>query len=130
MNALGMFDNLENALDAAAMRQQVLANNIANAGSPNFKAQAVAFEDQLKEAMASNNNLNGDLAIRPVSIDGEDGDFDVNTKVHAKVFDTGQKVDMNQQMVMLAQNQIQYNMLADKANGMFNEVKEIINSVR
>jgi flagellar basal-body rod protein FlgB len=40
---------LEFALNSLSQRQQVLANNIANAQTPGFIAQDVSFEDQLAQ---------------------------------------------------------------------------------
>ncbi|MGE4240214.1 flagellar basal body rod protein FlgB [Ramlibacter sp.] len=38
------------ALDAAAMRQQAIAANIANASVPGYAPSAVSFDDQLEDA--------------------------------------------------------------------------------
>lgn len=134
MDIIGMFKNLENALDAASLRQQVIADNIANASSPNFKSQGVAFEDELKKAMdakGGEEKFFGDL--RAVSLDeGDDGGFVIGStrpdQVRGKVFNTGQKVDMNKEMVNLAQNQIHYNMLADKLGGFMGAVNSVIDA--
>jgi flagellar basal-body rod protein FlgB len=40
-------------LDVAALRQNVIANNVANADTPNFKRSVVNFESQLKRALDS-----------------------------------------------------------------------------
>jgi flagellar basal-body rod protein FlgB len=40
-------------LDVAALRQNVIANNIANADTPNFKRSVVNFESQLQRALES-----------------------------------------------------------------------------
>ncbi len=40
-------------LDVAALRQNVIANNIANADTPNFKRSIVNFESQLRRALDS-----------------------------------------------------------------------------
>lgn len=133
MDIIGMFKNLENALDAASLRQQVIANNIANASSPNFSRQAVAFEDELKKAMDSKDS-DGDLGdIRMVSLDDDDDDgFTIGggkpEDVRASVYNTGQQVDMNSEMVNLAKNQIHYNMLADKLGGFMGAVNTVIDS--
>jgi flagellar basal-body rod protein FlgB len=42
---------LVQAMDASALRNQVLANNIANVDTPEFKRQEVVFEDLLKMQM-------------------------------------------------------------------------------
>jgi len=46
-------DLLTKILDCTAMRQRVLANNLANANTPNFKRMDVKFRDALAEAIDS-----------------------------------------------------------------------------
>jgi len=133
VDLIGMFKNLENALDAASLRQQVIANNIANASSPGFQSQGVAFEDELKKAMDAKDGDEGFGELRAVSLDEEDGDFQIGgggrpEDVRAKVFNTGQKADLNKEMVNLAKNQIHYNMLADKLGGFMGAVQMIIDN--
>lgn len=133
MDIIGWFKNLENALDAASLRQQVIANNIANASAPGFKSQGVAFEDEMRKAMDAKKGSEGQLGeLRAVSLGEEDGDFRIGggrpEDVRAKVFDTGQKADMNKEMVNLAKNQIQYNMLADKIGGFMGAVNMVIDN--
>lgn len=38
------------ALDAASLRQQAIATNLANANTPDYAPMAVSFEDQLEDA--------------------------------------------------------------------------------
>ena len=40
-------------LDVSALRQNVIANNVANADTPNFKRSVVNFESQLRRALDS-----------------------------------------------------------------------------
>jgi flagellar basal-body rod protein FlgB len=40
-------------LDVAALRENVIANNVANADTPNFKRSVVNFESQLRRALDS-----------------------------------------------------------------------------
>lgn len=42
---------LSKTLDAAAVRQKTIANNIANIETPGYKRRYVQFEDQLKAAL-------------------------------------------------------------------------------
>ncbi|MCD4782505.1 MAG: flagellar basal body rod protein FlgB [Candidatus Eremiobacteraeota bacterium] len=132
MDLIGMFKNLENALDAASLRQQVIANNIANASAPGFQSQGVAFEDELKKAMDDKDASEGLGGMRAVSLDEEDGDFRIGGNrpedVRAKVFNTGQNADMNKEMVNLSKNQIHYNMLADKLGGFMGAVQMVIDN--
>jgi flagellar basal-body rod protein FlgB len=40
-------------MDAALVRREVIADNIANSDTPNFKRSVVTFESSLKRALAS-----------------------------------------------------------------------------
>jgi flagellar basal-body rod protein FlgB len=120
MDILNWWKGLENALDAAALRQQVIASNIANAGSPDFSGQAVSFEEEIQRAMAERND---EMYIAPVSLD-ENPDADGKGKqpnpshvLKPRVYDTNQPVDMNMEMANLAKNQTMYNALADTIGG-------------
>jgi flagellar basal-body rod protein FlgB len=44
-------DLLHRAMDANLIRRNVIANNMANAGVPNFKRSEVNFESELKKAL-------------------------------------------------------------------------------
>ena len=44
---------LQKQLDAAALTQKVIANNLANVNTPGFKKASVRFLDELKKALAS-----------------------------------------------------------------------------
>jgi flagellar basal-body rod protein FlgB len=108
-------------LDAAALRQQVIASNIANAGTPGFKGQAVSFEQEIQKALAAQDD---DLYIAPVSLDedpksnGKGKPPNPSDVAKPKVYDTGQPVDMNMEMVNLAKNQMMYNaLLAERIGG-------------
>ena len=46
-------DHDSRELDVAALRQSVIANNVANADTPNFKRSVVNFESQLRRALDS-----------------------------------------------------------------------------
>jgi len=61
------------ALSLRAYRQQVLAGNIANADTPNYKARDIDFSAALKDAVAGRGLESGDLALArtaPGHIDG------------------------------------------------------------
>jgi flagellar basal-body rod protein FlgB len=89
------------SLDAMWKRSNVIANNIANSDTPGYKEQTVSFEDQLSGALADNNISESELAnINP----------QVVTQSGSSSSD-GSGVDMEQQMVELMRNQLQYSYL-------------------
>lgn len=48
-------DILQRSMDTSLLRQNVIANNIANANTPNFKRSVVNFESRLAYALESEN---------------------------------------------------------------------------
>ncbi|MFP4152178.1 MAG: flagellar basal body rod protein FlgB [Alkalispirochaeta sp.] len=46
-------DILQRSMDTSLLRQNVIANNIANANTPNFKRSVVNFESRLAHALTS-----------------------------------------------------------------------------
>ncbi len=48
---------LKRAMDVALVRQEVIADNIANADTPGFKRSKVTFESQLKRALESEERM-------------------------------------------------------------------------
>ncbi|MBF6058685.1 MULTISPECIES: flagellar basal body rod protein FlgB [Thiomicrorhabdus] len=60
--AESIFGIHEQALLIRNQRAQVLANNIANADTPNYKARDIDFRAALQEASSKNNN-EGDLPL-------------------------------------------------------------------
>ena len=48
-------DLLQRSMDTSLLRQNVIANNIANANTPNFKRSVVNFESRLAYALESEN---------------------------------------------------------------------------
>ncbi len=50
-------DLLKRSLDAYSLRQRVIAENIANAETPDYKAKQVEFEKLLEEAGESSNRM-------------------------------------------------------------------------
>lgn len=127
MDILNIAQIFEKAMDAASLRQQVIANNIANVNTPNFRPATVAFEDQLKAAVAAQEDdefqVVADFSDSDLGIAGTATDL---KSVQPAIEQSGTKVDINQEMVNLAKNQIIYNALAAQAGGRFGGFKYII----
>ena len=82
-----MFDSvtfvaLNSALDGLALRQRVIANNVANINTPNFHATRVQFEDELARQVANGNgavNATQKLSLEPTRLDGNNVNLDTET---------------------------------------------------
>jgi flagellar basal-body rod protein FlgB len=101
---------LEAAMNASSLRGQVISNNIANASNPDYEAQTVDFEEDLRQAMAEE----------------EAGDSTARARLKPTVRGTGQKVDVITEMANLAKNQILYNAYANRVSSIYSNMKWII----
>ena len=103
----------QQALGLRAYRQQVLAGNIANADTPNYKARDFDFSTALKEAQAGSGAVGGGLAMSRTSsghLSAADGTAPTRlmyrTPVQASV--DGNTVEMDMERAQFSENAIQY----------------------
>lgn len=130
----GMTNALEKGLDACALRNKVIANNIANADTPGFKASSVQFETYMKDALDSD----GSFALqktRDKHMDiGTSGAGDVQAQVVANTGTTmrmdGNNVDVEYEMNELAKNNIEYYAMLEKINSEFSQLRTAITEGR
>jgi flagellar basal-body rod protein FlgB len=103
-----LFDNtelgLQRAIEGAGMRQQVLAQNVANANTPGYRRKDVDFHDTLRAAMDE-----GAPALQQAS-------FSVQTDQSATRAD-GNGVDIDVESANLAENGLEYQALVQVARG-------------
>lgn len=99
----GLYDTtqvaLERALAGASMRQQALANNVANINTAGFKRSDVDFHSTIAAAMGGGKERLESLAFAPA--------VDTATAMRAD----GNNVDADQEMAALAENGIEYQAL-------------------
>lgn len=101
----------QQALGLRAYRQQVLANNIANADTPNYKARDFDFATALREA--SNGRSSGSLALTTTSprhlsggIEGGQARLQYRTPVQTSL--DGNTVEMDVERAQFSDNAVQY----------------------
>ncbi|MGB9755914.1 MAG: flagellar basal body rod protein FlgB [Desulfurella sp.] len=112
-------------MDVASLRQNVIASNIANIDTPNYKEKMVKFNDFL------NNDKLPLYITNPNDINPQEN-FQ-NSIIVDKTDSYGQRNDKNNvnltsQEAALAKNQILYNALTAFAKYKFGEYKNIISS--
>ncbi|MCE3025828.1 MULTISPECIES: flagellar basal body rod protein FlgB [unclassified Salinicola] len=118
-----MFDKLESALryqqealNLRAERQKVLANNIANADTPNFKARDFDFRAELDRVMQQGRSAGeGGLSLnrtssRHIAAEGPrfSGVDDLLYRVPDQPSLDGNTVDMNRERAAFADNSVRY----------------------
>lgn len=108
-NALGIH---EQALYLREQRAQVLANNLANADTPNFKARDIDFKAQLERAAQDLQRPAGYTSAeeptrtdpRHLSLDDNGGDAELLYRVPMQPTIDGNTVEQNQEMARFAKN--------------------------
>ncbi len=98
------YQMLKVALDGTSMRQQVIANNIANSNTENFQPLRVSFEEQLQQEISTSaSSLKSDISSR--------------VKPSIEVDQDASSVAVDQEMVKLSKNFIHYQALLKALNG-------------
>lgn len=103
---------LKKTLDALSQRQVLVSSNISNIDTPGYKAKDIDFASQLLEIMDAGNNLSLTITnSRHIGHSGSDVDsvvFEVFEESDPARAD-GNNVNLDKEMIKLAENQIQYN---------------------
>ena len=120
------FLTAQGALDGLAARHAAIADNIANVNTPGYKRKVVRFEDALRRAVndaispCTGAPTASNLPFRPATVQ--------DTLTTARP--DGNNVDIEREMVLLADNTIRYQALADYVQRFFTGLKTVINAGR
>lgn len=126
MNDLS-YQIIKNGLDASSMRQKVISSNIANVNTAGYKAEKVEFEDELNKALGNGglkmsstggNHLGGKAAA---SVSPE------VVRTEGSMNENGNNVDIDNEMVNLAANEIYYSALVEQMNIKLSSMSYVIN---
>lgn len=103
---------LENSLDARLTRQNVLAGDIANVDTPDYKPQNLSFAQALQSARLERQIHDGPSAMRPGDLPlGQPAPPELvsaeSNEAGAAGID-GNRVDLDRTMASLAENALQY----------------------
>ena len=109
------------ALDASALRHQLIANNLANVNTPGFKRQDVAFEARLSRALEQK-RTQGAASSNPV----DQVRPEVVTQSNGSERADGNNVDMEAENVNAAINSLRYEALSQMVGGYFTGLKAAI----
>jgi len=125
---------LQRGMDVASLRREVIANNIANADTPNFKRSTVNFEAQLKRALDSESQTPPLQAFmtdpRHIPFDQK---LDWQTVMPRRQLDyltqsknNGNNVDLQEELMDSEQNQMMYSLMAQAASNEFNQINIVL----
>lgn len=126
-NAFNYINVLNKAADASWTRNEVIANNIANVSTPNYKRKDIMFEDYLKGELTKDFYNGGDLNKRVANVNlGKLGTTIYTDQEELSYRLDGNNVDINTENANLAQNQIKYYTLLDSMSQEFSRIKSVL----
>lgn len=113
------------ALNASWLKNQAIANNIANADTPDYKRETVEFEDLLKSAMGN--------TAAPIARTHEKH-IPVANSIEPRIVKEdgtsfrkdGNNVNIDTEMAELADNQIRYEALTNQLNSQLKRLRMAI----
>lgn len=125
------FRMLEQSLNAATLRQQVIAHNIANGDTPNFKRSELRFEELLERELSGQTTLEGYRTDpRHFYIGGrKQGGIPQSQIVRddsTTMNNNQNNVDIDYEMALLAKNQLRYNTMAQQVNNELKKLRTVI----
>lgn len=124
-NVYDYINVLDKAADASWLRNELIANNIANQDTPGYKRKDVDFESQLTEAMKHQKYTSIDEKVSKLDMKR------LNGKIYTDYGDFSYRLDENnvdpeQEQVKLAANQLKYQGLMSSLTAEFNNLKAVM----
>ena len=116
---------LDKAADASWIRHQAISNNITNVDTPGYKRQDVAFESVLQKALGYNRYQSMDSKVT----NAKAKNLSVRTFTDYSSFSyrlDGNNLDIENENVMLAENQLKYQGLLTCINQEFTNLQTVM----
>ncbi|MEA4827729.1 MAG: flagellar basal body rod protein FlgB [Clostridium sp.] len=122
------YELLKKSLDAAEDRKKVIANNLANINTKEYKRLYVTFEETLKESKDKLKLETTDK--RHISNESEYGQIEVKRDDSTSMRKDGNNVDDVTETVNLAANTLKYNALITELNSRMSTKRYVISGGR
>ncbi|MBN2655438.1 MAG: flagellar basal body rod protein FlgB [Spirochaetales bacterium] len=127
-------DILQRTMDVSMVRREVIANNIANAETPNFKRTDVNFEASLARALASEKEPQGLEAKmsserhipfnRPVDYKSVQPRFVLDYLTQTN--NNGNNVDIETETMAATENQMMYELMTSSLSSQFKRINAVL----
>ena len=102
------------ALDLRAQRSELLASNVANADTPNYKARDFDFTQALQSAIGGHRSNSGGLQVDRTSpahlagINGGTGNADVKYRIPVQASIDGNTVELDTELGQFTDNSVRF----------------------
>lgn len=124
-NAFDYINVLDKAADASYTRETIIANNIANADTPNYKRKDIEFSDVLEKKLLSTQYSDVNDAVRNVDTSKLVGTQYTDYAGYSYRID-GNNVDIDTENVELASEQLRYQTEIQSVTMDFTRLKSVI----
>jgi len=120
----------QTALNLRASRQELLASNIANADTPNYKARDIDFASALQNALAGTSEVLPMVQTSPMHLVGNAGDSILGSPVMyrkpVQPSADGNTVDMDVERAQFADNALRYEANVKFLSDKFKDMQSVI----
>ena len=126
-------DLLHRTMDVSLLRRSVIADNIANADTPNFKRSVINFESQLKRAFDSQKRETIPARMtdprhipfyKPVDYRSVGPKRVLDYLTQSK--NNGNNVDVEEEMMLSMQNQLNYQLMTLSISNQFSQINTVL----
>ena len=115
---------LDKAADASALRHEIISNNISNNDTPGYKRQDVSFVADLQRALKNSRYETLGDKVDTVRLSRLEGNVYMDNSNFSYRLD-GNNVDIDNENVELASNQLKYNGLVQSINSEFQHLQAV-----
>lgn len=126
-DAYNYINVLNKAAGASWTKNEIIANNIANVDTPDYKRKDLNFESLLSEALSDTSVHTKNLDKKVANLNLASLKPDVYTEYSSLSYRyDGNNVDIDTEQAYLADNQIKYYTLLDSMTHEFNRLKSVL----
>lgn len=124
-NVFDYINVLSRSADASYLRNEIIGDNIANVDTPGYKRQDVSFEEDLAIALRNSRYDSLDEKVGSVKLSHIKGRVYTDSANFSYRSD-GNNVDIDNENVELASNQLKYNGLVQSIDEEFSRLKSVM----
>ncbi|MCL2704666.1 MAG: flagellar basal body rod protein FlgB [Spirochaetaceae bacterium] len=125
-------DILHRSMDVSMLRRNIIADNLANADTPNFKKSIINFESELKRAFQSQKKPALEVKMTNEKHIPSYKPIDYRTVGPRRVLDyltqtdaNGNNVDIEEESVHMLKNQLNYQLLTQVLSHQFSQISMV-----
>lgn len=126
-DAYNYINILNKAANASWMKNEIIANNIANVDTPDYKRKDMNFESMLEKALTQGTTENMDKKVKNIQGKALLPGIYTDYKDLSYRYD-GNNVDIDTETAYLADNQLKYYTFLNSINQEFDRIKMVLNT--